>query len=1200
MQQGYLRRFGGPRGVKLQRGPGDSPDRVLQWLSDGGQTTMKQMAAKWGAEPEQTEDLLRSLFGMLTERGLLRPVRLVGAHGRPLPNASGVCQVDGDRLELSPHHGVYRCRSCRARTVRRTPHDRCPAWRCNGTLEWLREDPDDYDLQLLDGGYSMLRPEEHTAMVPHQERERLENLFKGRSDAVNCFVCTATLELGVDIGSLDAVLMRNVPPLPANYWQRAGRAGRRHRMAVDLTYCRPVSHDRAYFAEPEKLLAGRVDPPAFNLSNDVMVRKHVNACVLTGLQRLTRQEAGDGDGDDPAERERIRAALEGCLPRRVSSWLFDGGSVRAAPFDFGPLADVVRRHRGALLAEAEAAFGQGWPEADAAVVATEALGRCIDEFASGLEDAARSLRRRLDWARAQMERLHETRRRHGALDPEDDALFRRCDRLVKRLKGQARPSRRDAQGQDDANTFNVLAAHGFLPGYGLETGSVQAMAEVPFWHSGALAFNLPRPTGMALREYVPGNLIYANGHRFVARRFLRSTGEDREEMPAFEVSIENQAVRQCDPGAPASLLGAGALRTLAVCDVDLMHQSQISDDEDYRFQMPVAVHGIERGGHRGGRAFSWGGPGGQAGGRGGAGRAGADGQAAGADALLRRGVELRLVNVGASSAIRDGDGLGYPVCTVCGQSVSPLSSERQQRDFAEKHAERCGRPVNRIGFHADIVADVFSLPDLPDPTTAYSLLEALRFGAAQVLEMHLEDLQILVAGHVDRPQVDALLWDPMPGGSGLLDQLAERWVEVVEAAEAVVDGCASACGHSCIDCLQTFRNGYFHANLDRHVALACLRAWGRELSFSHAIPAAAPAGREASGQPVNEAERRLRQLLLAAGFGEGIRGEQIGLGLGLKTTTPDVVYRGGADGDAPDVCIYLDGLSEHLHGNPRTAEQDREIRYWLRQRGYEVVEITVTDLDDAGAMTQHFRKLARYLDAGEARARIKNDRWFAAASNAAAADGLDRADSPDGADGPDAARGPVDATAETPDSAERLREPPGDVLRFVQPTPETRYRTCVPFVEDLQAAAGAFGEAHGPLGEPADPATRWVEVDSGRQLAPGMFAAQVVGRSMAPRIPDGSTCLFRSGVAGSRSGRIVLARLRDAVDPETGERFTVKRYRSEKQAATDGPWRHVQIVLEPLNPEFRPIELAAEDDRGSGAVDILAEFVDVLQRPSGP
>ena len=337
---------------------------------------------------------------------------------------------------------------------------KCTAWRCDGDLEFLRDDPDNYDLQLLDQGYSMLRPEEHTAMVPAGERERLENLFKGDSDAVNALVCTPTLELGVDIGQLDAVLMRNVPPLPANYWQRAGRAGRRHRMAVDLTYCRPVSHDRAYFAEPLKLLAGRVDPPAFNLSNEVMIAKHVHATVITRLHQYTRaQERSE------AEREAIAQTLARCLPNQVSAYLFDTGMLRQDAFDLTPLRALIAISLGDLSDYVGRAFSQGWPEQDADVVAADALRAHVEGMVDELGGVVARLRRRLEWAMDQIKRLNALREKQGDLGPEDDALFRRCDRLVKRLKGTARRTRREAEGYDDVNTFGVLAAEGFLPGY---------------------------------------------------------------------------------------------------------------------------------------------------------------------------------------------------------------------------------------------------------------------------------------------------------------------------------------------------------------------------------------------------------------------------------------------------------------------------------------------------------------------------------------------------------------------------------------------------------------------------------------------------------------------------------------------------------------------------------------------------------------
>ena len=1173
VQQGYLPNLRGPAGTKLRREAIEKPGLVIQWLSEAGRTTMRQVAGKWEVPADVTGPFLESLFAFLEERALLVPVRLKGSRGNPLPNVSGVYQVNADRLRLSRNRGVWRCRSCRRTTTHETPHDRCIAWRCDGILEWIREDEDNYDLQLLDGAYSMLRSEEHTAMVPADERERLENLFKGESEAVNCLVCTPTLELGIDIGRLDSVLMRNVPPLPANYRQRAGRAGRRHRMAVDLTYCRPVSHDRAYFAEPLKLLDGRIDPPAFNLRNDVMIAKHVHATIIGALH---------GYGRNPARPDRERAAirdvLHRCLPRQVEPYLFQDGEVRSAPFDFAALRDLVQPHAADLAARVEEVFRQGWPAEDAGVATSDALGAHVDAFTDNLERVVARLRSRLQWAMRQIARLNALRERHGTLEPDDEALFRRCDKLLKRLKGTDRRSRRQAEGHDDVNTFSVLAAEGFLPGYGLEVGSVVGWAEIPFWRTGAMDFSLPRPPATALREYVPGNLIYANGHRFVARRFRRdlhgapgtgsrSSGGDRADMPFYEVSVQRQAVRQTRPGETSSLSGT-SLQTMAVCDTDLIHTSHISDEEDLRFQLGVAIYGTELGQHSGGRAFRWGPQ----------------------RVQLRRGVRLRLVNVGPAAAVeslrqggasgsargnpsqessatgssapesnangnpgqerRRGE-LGYPVCTVCGQSVSPLSSDRQRKEFRTMHTERCGRVPEGIGFHADVTADVLSLPACEGAETAYSVLEALRIGAAQVLDMHQDDLQILVIGHVDRDDVDALLWDPMPGGSGLLDQLCERFPEVVQVAREVTGACPGLCESSCIDCLQSFRNAYYHRYLNREAARERIDQWGQQLSFDHEIPRqqpdAPPAGDDAV--PVNDAEIKLRHLLLAAGFGEGVRDEQIRLDRTLGTTTPDVIYRGEDHDRDEGVCIYLDGLSRHLHGNPETAERDREIRTWLRNHAYEVIEIAANELDDEDAMVRHFRRLAGYLSMRDVRARLRDDRsWF--------------------------------SQHEAPARPARSR------LRLVTPTADARYVDCVPLVP-LEAAAGAFGD---PQTVPDESAWEWVEVETARSLRPGMFVARVVGRSMEPRVPDGAYCLFASPVTGTRQGRIVLVQLRDAVDPDTGHRFTVKRYRSEKTTDADG-WRHVEITLEPINPDFGPIVLTADEE---DSVAVVAELIEVI------
>lgn len=186
------------------------------------------------------------------------------------------------------------------------------------------------------------------------------------------------------------------------------------------------------------------------------------------------------------------------------------------------------------------------------------------------------------------------------------------------------------------------------------------------------------------------------------------------------------------------------------------------------------------------------------------------------------------------------------------------------------------------------------------------------------------------------------------------------------------------------------------------------------------------------------------------------------------------------------------------------------------------------------------------------------------------------------------------------DDVARLREmilqhaglEPASVLpfRFVTPKAAERFETCVPLTS-LRAAAGRFSEEQASLDEVADWASDWVTWDGHPPFEPGMFVANVQGRSMEPDIPDGAYCLFRLPRAGSRQGRCLLVWHSSIDDPMTSGRYTLKVYHSEKVAEPDGTWRHTKIVLKPLNPDFEPIVLTAKNE---GEVRVIAEVAGVL------
>ncbi|XZE17519.1 DEAD/DEAH box helicase family protein [Pirellulaceae bacterium SH449] len=159
-----------------------------------------------------------------------------------------------------------------------------------------------------------------------------------------------------------------------------------------------------------------------------------------------------------------------------------------------------------------------------------------------------------------------------------------------------------------------------------------------------------------------------------------------------------------------------------------------------------------------------------------------------------------------------------------------------------------------------------------------------------------------------------------------------------------------------------------------------------------------------------------------------------------------------------------------------------------------------------------------------------------------------------------------------------------DSLPFIEHSvsPASKYKTHVP-VHNLVAAAGGWGDEVRPeiIG--------WIQIKN-KKLTKDMFVAKVSGRSMEPRIPDGSWCLFRSCPLGSKQNRLLLVQVNTFIDAEDGGRYTVKKYRSSKRVTDEG-WENQSIELVPLNPLYTPIVVTPENVED---VRIIGEFVDVV------
>ncbi len=194
----------------------------------------------------------------------------------------------------------------------------CPRPHCNGELKPVRAgdlEPNHYRLLYQEDLPGTLRVEEHTAQLDKEKARDFQREFK--EGKIHVLSCSTTFELGVDLGDLDTIFLRNVPPEAFNYAQRVGRAGRRSRYpGFAITYCRRGPHDLYHFVEPERMLSGQVRPPMLRIRNEKIVARHITAVALSAFfreapERFATVETLFRDLEKPQGVQDLKQYLEG-------------------------------------------------------------------------------------------------------------------------------------------------------------------------------------------------------------------------------------------------------------------------------------------------------------------------------------------------------------------------------------------------------------------------------------------------------------------------------------------------------------------------------------------------------------------------------------------------------------------------------------------------------------------------------------------------------------------------------------------------------------------------------------------------------------------------------------------------------------------------------------------------------------------------
>lgn len=692
----------------------------------------------------------------------------------------GLWKLDHERLFIvdpSHRHVCTRCGIVTAYSAGQC----CPRKDCEGQLLARSFNPANENMigRWVSGAivprFSTLNSEEHTAQIEKDLAKKIEDAFRA-AEGVNLLSSTTTFEMGINIGDLQKVLLRNAPPTSANYVQRVGRAGRgEDKNAVCVTLCRRNKYDADAWSDPPRLMSGEVRTPIVFINNRIIAQRHFNAAAFAQFLRTKILE------------EQVLSDIGQSI--RLES-ILTPDSTENIPAQWFKLPQSVLRGFGDWLdLQSEASIFR--------TVAARSILKTLEGFQGAKTTAKMKYEEIHIGISDELKALVSERKRVFNAGNRTDEI----DRAIKDLLGN--------------DVIAVLAKRGFLPRYAFPLDVVTLETGWTRW-SRDVDVELSRDRALAIAEFAPGAQVIAHKKVFTSAGLYIVSETDKPERRWYF------KCRGCEQIRTART--QDELRECEVC------RKAINPSQDLKpFVEPasfsVRIDKDKQGATRHRRTtlvrqrqtlthfIDFVEP----------------------DLLHDFGLfhvakkdkgHLFRYNLGPGNK-------GFMLCPKCGFSAplnSVKSGQKHKRLRAFSGNMQCentltwGKPSAPLAYGHEF--ETFCLIARPQAPIHFveSLAYSLQKGLCAVLDIEAMDIGVSwrwLAKRTEGAGVEIILYDRTPGGAGFAKEGFDNWKEVVRKACEICSTCR--CETACYDCLKDYSNQTYHEKLNRTDVAAFLR-----------------------------------------------------------------------------------------------------------------------------------------------------------------------------------------------------------------------------------------------------------------------------------------------------------------------------------------------------------------------------------------